>query len=527
MQKILVNGEWKAAQNPTGSFHASNPALKETLEQRVFPVSGWNDLEALIKAGRDAARELTRTEPETIARFLEDYAAEIEKREDALVEAANIETGLPREPRLKGIELPRTTDQLRQAAKAAREQSWRRPTIDTKSNIRSVHSALGGPVVVLGPNNFPYAYNGIAGGDFAAAIAAGNPVIAKSHPAHPYTTTLLAEAAVAALESSGMPKGSVQLFYHTTPELGEKLVAHKDVGAVAFTGGRASGLALKAAADRAGKPIYLEMSSVNPVFVMPGALRERCDDIAKELNGSCSLGAGQFCTKPGIAVVQSGKEADRFISKLTELTEATKPGTLLTERGPHEVDKTVKQLKDAGAALLVGGKIAKAEGYAYTPTLLLVSAERFLQVPERLQCEAFGAVCLVVVAEDPDQMRAVAECLEGNLTGSIYSDTEGSDESEYKAVEEALRGRVGRLLNDKMPTGVAVNAAMNHGGPYPATGHPGFTAVGFPTSVIRFSALHSYDNVRQHRLPRILQDKNPSGKLLRQIDGEWTTADVS
>ena len=439
---------------------------------------------------------------------------------------SHIETGLPVEPRLKSVELPRTTGQLRQAARAVREQDWCRATIDTASNIRSVHGPLGGPVIVFGPNNFPYAFNGVSGGDFAAAIAAGNPVIAKAHPAHPHTSTLLAEAAVAAMERSGMPKATVQMFFRAPPDLGKRLVSHPITGGAAFTGGRFGGTALKEAADAAGKPIYLEMSSVNPVVFLNGALRERGDSLAAELNGSCALGAGQFCTKPGLAIVQSGPESDAFLAKLTELTASTAPGTLLTPNSPKEVEDTVSTLQGAGAEVLAGGKIADVAAFAFEPTLLTVSGDRFLEKPEKLQSEAFGSVCLVVVANDLRQMQEIAASLEGNLTGSIYSDTKGSDDGDYDAIASVLRAKVGRLLNDKMPTGVAVSPAMNHGGPFPATGHPCFTAVGIPASIIRFSALHCYDAVRENRLPNILKNKNPTGSIVRFIDGSFTTDDI-
>ncbi len=527
LQPILVDGRWAQAVAPTGSFHAFDPSTREALADREYPVSAWGDLDAMLDAGKHAAAGMAHLPPETIARFLETYADAIEAKADALVEAAHRETGLPAEPRLRNVELPRTTHQLRQAARAARDGSWSRPTIDTAANIRSVHGPLGGPVLVLGPNNFPFAFNGIAGGDFAAAIAAGNPVIAKAHPAHPHTSALLAGAALDSANAAGLPPGAVQMFFRTDGELGLRLVADPRLGAAAFTGGRPAGMKLKVAADAVGKPIYLEMSSVNPVFVLPGALRERGDAIAAELHGSCAMGAGQFCTKPGVTVLRAGDGVDRFIAELQRLTAAATPGVLLSPQAPRDIATTVAGLQVAGAELLAGGAIAEdAQGFAFQPTLLRVSGERFLADPEALQSEAFGHVNLVVVADSCSQLLHVAEAMEGNLTGTIYSDTGGSDDAAYDTLVPILRVRVGRLLNDKMPTGVAVSAAMNHGGPFPATGHPVFTAVGFPASLVRFSALHSYDNVRQHRLPPSLRDRNPTGSLLRLVDGEWTTRDV-
>lgn len=526
MQQILRNGQWIDSARPAGAFHAHNPATREPLTERAFPISDWEELEALVDAGHEAAQALPEVPADQVARFLEAYAAAIEAETERLAAMGNLETGLPVKPRLAGGEIPRTVNQLRQAAAAARLGEWARPTIDTTTNIRSLHGPLGGPVVVFGPNNFPFAFNGISGGDFAAAVAAGNPVIAKAHPAHPGTTQLLGELAQLAAGETGMPNGTVQLFYDTAPELGLRLVSHPKVAAAGFTGSRRGGLALKASADASGTPIYVEMSSVNPVFVLPGALTERGAAIAAELHGSCALGAGQFCTKPGIIVVEAGEQADAFLAALEEAFRATPPGILLTAGGVEAVSATVRQLSGAGAKIVAGGRIAETPHYGFEPTLLMVSGEDFLAKPQALQSEAFGVVCLVVVARNFKEGLAVASALEGNLTGTIYSDTAGADDEAYAVLEKILRRKVGRLLNDKAPTGVAVCPAMNHGGPYPATGHPGFTAVGLPASIARFSALHCYDNVRPHRLPAALRDRNPTGRLLRLVDGEYTTRDI-
>ena len=273
LQPILLDGRWQPASEPIDQFRAINPATAAVIEDRSYPVSGWSDLAALLQAGRRAAATMATLSSERIADFLDTYATCLEQRAGALVEAAHIETGLPRKPRLAQVELPRTTGQLRQAAAAVREGSWRRATIDSAANIRSWLAPLGGPVVVIGPNNFPFAFNGVAGGDMAAAIAAGNPVIAKAHPGHPHTSMLLAEAALEAIQATQMPPATVQMFFHTSPELGLRLVSDPDTAAVAFTGSRAAGLALKAAADQAGRPIYLELSSLNPIFVLAGAVR--------------------------------------------------------------------------------------------------------------------------------------------------------------------------------------------------------------------------------------------------------------
>ncbi|HUY35292.1 MAG TPA: aldehyde dehydrogenase (NADP(+)) [Pirellulales bacterium] len=522
-QPILIDGRWRAAQ-AGGTFHAENPATGETLDE-TYPISDFADCEAALEAAQRAAAALGATPPETLAAFLEGYAQRIEARAVELCGTAHVETGYPVSPRLAEVELPRTAGQLRQAAAAAREGSWSLPTIDTKAGIRSYFAPLG-PVCVFGPNNFPFAFGGISGGDFAAAIAAGNPVIAKANSSHPATTRIFAEEAQSAADAAGLPPGTVQLIYRTRHADGERLVADPRVGATAYTGSRSAGLKLKAAADAAGKPIYLELSSVNPLVVLPGALEERAEKIADEFATSCLMGAGQFCTNPGLVVVLAGEATERFISAVGSRFTAAPAGTLLSKGVAGSLAHSVAELTAGGARAVVGGRPAGGSGYRYSNTLLRVDAERFLADPPRLQTEAFGNVSLLVVAHDAQQAGQVLEALEGNLTGCIYSDTRGADDRLYQELAPRLRRRVGRLLNDKMPTGVALSSAMNHGGPYPATGHPGFTAVGIPASLRRFAMLACYDNVRPHRLPPALQDKNPNGRMWRLIDAAWTQGNV-
>jgi NADP-dependent aldehyde dehydrogenase len=522
-QRVLIDGEWSDSAG-SKTFRAVNPRTREPLPEE-YPVSPWGEIDRALAAAEAAFLEVRTWPGERFADFLDAYAAGIERRADALVETAHTETALPKSPRLKDGELPRTTGQIRQAAEAARGGSWRRPIIDTQVNIRSMFGPLG-PVVVMGPNNFPFAFNSIAGGDFAAAVAAGNPVIAKGHPSHPATTRLFAEAAHEAAQATGMPPGFVQLIYRTSHEDGEKLVADRRIGASGFTGSRTAGLALKAAADRAGKPIYLEMSSINPVCVLPGALDERADDIADQFTGSCLMGTGQFCTNPGLVLLIAGAATERFIAAVADRFHKAPVGTLLAEGVLKSVGDGVDTLRGAGAEIVTGGEPGGSEGFSYRNTLLRTDGARFLKNPHAMQTEAFGNVSLFVVVKDVEQLAEVIGHLEGNLTGCVYSHTGGADDAAYERIEPVLRQRVGRLLNDKMPTGVAVTEAMNHGGPYPATGHPGFTAVGIPTSIQRFAMLQCYDNVREHRLPAALRNENPTGELLRLIDGRWTWHDI-
>lgn len=394
------------------------------------------------------------------------------------------------------------------------------PTIDTKLNIRSCYEPLG-PICVFGPNNFPFAFNSVAGGDFAAAIAAGNPVIAKANTSHPATTRMLAELALAAVEATGLPRASVQLIYRLSHEDGAKLVGDPRVGATGYTGSRHAGLALKGAADQAGKPIYLELSSVNPLVILPGALSERGQELVDEFAGSALMGTGQFCTNPGLVLLLAGPESDRFVTGVTEKYRTAPAGTLLSSGVCRSLSKAIETLTAAGAKLEVGGKAIEGR-CSVSNTLLTVSGKKFLSDPEIFQTEAFGNATLMVMAASLAEAVEVIKSLEGNLTGCVYSAKSGSDDAAYDALAPELTRRVGRLLNDKMPTGVAVSPAMNHGGPYPATGHPGFTAVGIPASLLRFAKLTCYDNVRQARLPKLLRDAAPTPDTWRSIDGQWT-----
>jgi NADP-dependent aldehyde dehydrogenase len=522
-RQILIAGQWRDA-NSTGTIHAENPATGEALAEE-YPISAWADCDAALDAAAGAAAAVRDMPREKIAQFLKAYAARIEAKSAELVAMANLETGLPKSPRLADVELPRTSGQLRQAADAAVEGSWALPTIDSKLNIRSCLAPIG-PVLVIGPNNFPFAFNGISGGDFASAIAAGNPVIAKAHPSHPGTTRLLAEEAMAALRETGLPPAMVQLLYHMSNADGLKMVADPRIGATAFTGSRRGGLALKAAADVAGKPIYLEMSSINPLLILPGAMAERGEKIAEEFAGSALMGTGQFCTNPGLTILFAGEATEKFIAVVKTRFESAPAGLLFSKGVLQSLTAGVGTLIAAGAQCLTGGKNAASPGYRFANTLLRVSGERFLAAPHDLQNEAFGNASLLVVVRDSAQVASILAHLEGNLTGSIYSDTRGSDDALYRDLAPRLRGRVGRLLNDKMPTGVAVSPAMNHGGPYPSTGHSGFTAVGIPASLRRFAMLECFDNVRPNRLPVLLADANPTGKTWRLIDGNWTQGNV-
>ena len=520
--KVLIAGDWRESRSQE-TFQAENPATAEVLPDE-YPISPWEDCDDALNAAVAAAGVMRRLPAERIGGFLQRFADRIEQRKDELVEMGSTETALPAAPRLADVELPRTVNQLRQAADAAQDGSWAAPTIDTATGIRSCFAPIG-PVCVFGPNNFPFAFGSSSGGDFAAAIAAGNPVIAKANSSHPGTTRIFAEEARLAAQDTDLPSGTVQLLYRMSHALGERLVADARLGATGYTGSRGAGLNLKAAADAAGRPIYLELSSVNPVVVLEGALAERSQDLAQEFTTSCLMGTGQFCTNPGLVILVDGERAGEFVSAVGQRFQDAPVGTLLSKGVQSGLRRNLESLREAGAELVVGDAAVTGQGYCHANTLLKVSGQQFLDSPLALQEEAFGNASLFVIAADLDQACAVVDRLEGNLTGCIYSSSSGEDDKDYDRIAAHLRPRVGRLLNDKMPTGVAVSPAMNHGGPYPATGHPGFTAVGIPASLRRFSMLECYDNVRPHRLPTCLHDTNSSGGW-RWVDGTWTQADV-
>ena len=518
-QPVLVDGQW-ITEDTSGAFSSKDPSTLEAIPLS-FPVSSWSTCDRVLEAAHRAFQISRNLEPAKIAAFLEDYASRIHEDREELVAIAHRETALPKSPRLMDVELPRTVNQLKVAAQAVRDQSWQMPIIDRKANIRSCYIPLG-PVAVFGPNNFPFAFNGISGGDFAAAIAAGNPVIAKANSSHPATSQRFGQLVAKSMQATGMPSGLVQLIYRTSHEDGERLVADPRLGAVGYTGARGAGLQLKAVADRVGKPFYAELSSVNPVVILPGALDQRGDSLVDEYVTSGLMGAGQFCTNPGLLLMVQGPKTDAFIQGVVSKYTQTPAGTLLSESVEKSLVKSLSVLTDAGAQCLTGGSKLLGSRCAVANTVLRITGGQFLKDPHVFQTEAFGNAVLIAVCDSIEQIVRVIESLEGNLTGCIYSDTQGSDDGHYPHVADALQHRVGRLLNDKMPTGVAVSPAMNHGGPYPATSHPGFTAVGIPASMLRFAKLTCYDAVRQSRLPSVLRDTNPTGKTYRCIDGVWT-----
>jgi len=330
-----------------------------------------------------------------------------------------------------------------------------------------------------------------------------------------------------AVEELDMPRGMIQLIYRTSHEDGLKMVSDIRVGATGYTGSRHAGLKLYEAASKSGKPFYAELSSVNPVVILPGALSERRVKLVDEYVGSGLAAVGQMCTSPGLVLMIDSPDARAFVDEVAEKYKLAPAGTLLSKAVQQSLHQSIYALRDSGATIRTGGELISGDRCALTNTILQATGNQFLDSPERFQTEAFGNAALIVLCADLNQLHRVLAALEGNLTGSIYSHTGNDDDDAYDVISKTLISKVGRFLNDKMPTGVAVTAAMNHGGPYPATSHPGFTAVGIPGSLLRFAKLTSYDAVRHNRLPKLLRNQNATTKTWRNVDGQWSTSDVS
>lgn len=519
MQDILVGGRWRAAE-ASETFRAFDPTTGRDRDE-VWPVSGWRDVDAALEAATATAAELGRLPDAARGAFLEAYAARLEADRDALVAIAHAETGLAVTPRLRAVEFSRMLDQLRQAAAAARAGTWRMAMLDTARNIRSAAFGLG-PVVVFPPANFPLAYGGLTGGDFAAAIAGGNPVIAKAHPGCPGVSFRAARAAVEALREARLPASTVQLLHGISPADGLRLVADPRVGATAFTGSEQAGRALFAAASAAGRVIWVEMGSINPVVILPGALAERGAAIAGELVESVTGSAGQFCTKPGLVFFVADESGRAFTADVADRMAAIGPQVLLSPGGRTRLERSLAELGTAGARTIVaGGGRDAAAACSRAPTLLEIDAASFLTRPEAFLVEAFGNATLLVRCADVTQLVRASAHARGSLGASLYAARDGRDDALWSMVADVLVARAGRVVENRMPTGLAVTPPMQHGGPWPSAAPPFFSAVGLPFSILRFARRICFDGWTESRLPECLRDAQPPGRPWRFIDHEW------
>ncbi len=504
------------------TFVVSSPAGSSQLEGK-FHLAQPMDCDEAIAAAEGAAGPFARTTGAQRGAFLERIAEEILALGDALIERAAAETALPF-ARLTG-ERGRTVGQLRLFAAAARDGSWVDARIDRalpdrqplpRPDLRRMKLPLG-PVAVFGSSNFPLAFS-VAGGDTASALCTGNPVIVKAHRGHPGTSELVAAAIRRAVDACGVPPGVFSMLHGEGSVIGVQLVKDPRVKAVGFTGSRAGGRALLAAAAARPDPIpvFAEMSSCNPVFVLPGALAAGSAAIAEGFRNSMTLGVGQFCTKPGILVAVEGADLARFRGELAAAVAAAQPAPMLTAEILREFDAHREGLLGvSGVRVLARADTAADAGHSQAAAIVAeTDTETFLLQPQCLE-EVFGPCSLLVAVQNLVELRTVARRLDGQLTATIHG-TE-SDLEEAADLFELLAERAGRLVINGYPTGVEVCHAMQHGGPSPATSDSRFTSVG-SAALERFIRPVCLQDVPDRFLPPALQDANPLG-LERIVEG--------
>ncbi|MFM8709199.1 MAG: aldehyde dehydrogenase (NADP(+)) [Planctomycetia bacterium] len=511
------------------SFAAASPLDGRELPGR-FCFASIEDAAAAMQAAADAADPLAGTTGEARALLLERIAAEIMALGDALVERAGLETALPA-ARLTG-ERARTVNQLKLFAALARDGGWVEARIDPaqadrqplpRPDLRRMKRPLG-PVVVFGSSNFPLAFS-VAGGDTASALCTGNPVVVKAHRAHPGTSELVAGAIQRAVEACGLPAGTFSMLHGEGGVIGTALVTHPAARAVGFTGSRAAGRALcDAAAARPDPiPVFAEMSSLNPVFLLPGALAARGAEIAKGFVTSMTLGVGQFCTKPGLVFAVAGADLQRFKAAVAEAITAATPGSMLSA----DIRTAFEHGRDAvcnAPATAVIARSATAADPLKTQAAGIVAetdADTFLAHPA-LSEEVFGPFSLVVAVPALDRLTTIARRLEGQLTATLHGTPE--ELAAATGLLEILATKAGRVIVNGFPTGVEVCHAMQHGGPWPATSDVRFTSVG-SAALERFVRPVCYQDVPDTLLPPALKNANPLG-IDRLIDGVRSKAPV-
>jgi len=514
------------AQRGSGrAFTATNPAGATALEPEFNEALG-PDVDAALTAGAAAFEAFRALPGDRRAALLEAIGEGIVALGDELIRRAGEETGLGHD-RLVG-ERARTVNQLKLFARVARDGSWVDARIDRpdpnrtplpKPDLRRMLIPLG-PVAVFGSSNFPLAFS-VAGGDTASALATGNPVVFKAHRGHPGTSELVAGAINQAVASNGLPGGVFSMLHGGGRTIGVALVKHPLTRAVGFTGSRVAGRALFDVASARPEPIpvFAEMSSLNPLFILPGALKERATQLAEGVKNSVTLGTGQFCTKPGLVLVQDGPGLEAFRAELARQFSAAAPGTMLHQEICNAYQKGLRTAVAIPGVSLVGrsGSPVTAAQTHGEPTLLATTAHNFLSQPA-LANEVFGPFTLLIVAKSLDEMVAVTKSLEGQLTAGIHATD--ADLAQAGALLPLLEQKAGRLLFNGFPTGVEVCHAMQHGGPYPATTDVRFTSVG-AAALQRFVRPACYQNVPETLLPDALKSVNPL-KLWRLVDGRLT-----
>lgn len=499
------------------TFHAQNPVTSEPLSPAYYSATR-EELDEAVSAAAEAFTSYSQLPGKARAAFLRRAADALDAQKQALAERAHLETALPM-PRLLG-EVGRTSNQLRLFASVLEEGSWVQARIDPalpdrkplpRVDIRSMLRPLG-PVAVFGASNFPLAFS-VAGGDTASALAAGCPVIVKAHPAHPGTSELVAELLTAAAAAENLHPGVFTMLYDAGIDIGSALVQHPLIKAVAFTGSLHAGRALMdlAAARPQPIPCFTEMSSGNPVFILPNYLRKNPEELAKNLFGSFTLGAGQFCTKPGIVLVPQAPETDSFLRELKSLVEQSQPFTLLTAGIAQTYSRATATRSGQIELTATAVTPESAGGFLANAKIFTASADDFLYEPFRgssdpsLSDEIFGPNTLLVTGDGYD-FNTLARGLDGHLTATVLGDEE--DLLAHRELLQILEQKAGRLIINGYPTGVEVTHAMVHGGPYPSTSDPRFTSVG-TQAIYRFAKPVCYQNFPQALLPPELQDTNP------------------
>ncbi|MDB6093146.1 MAG: aldH [Verrucomicrobia bacterium] len=503
------------------TFQGFDPARGVAIEPD-FHGANAAEIERAVQLAAAAAPAWARLPGAARHKFMRVIADKLEANSAVLAERASRETGLP--PARCTGEITRTAGQLRLYGSAAERGDWLDARIETadparkplpKPDHRSMLRAIG-PVVVFGSSNFPFAYS-VAGGDTASAFAAGCPVIVKAHPAHPGTGELVGLLIVEAVKECGLPEGTFSLLFDAGFEVGQALVKHPLVKAVGFTGSLRGGRALVdlAAARPEPIPVYAEMGSTNPVFILPGALPEKSAMIVEGLHASATVGVGQFCTNPGIVVLERSPAAEAFLKTLAAKLAATSSGAMLTKGIKQAFSRgTGARAKAAGVKVIA--QAPEGDGAAAAPIWFETDAGNFMR-DHALSEEIFGPSAIVAWCRDRAEMHDVARHLEGTLTATLHlgaSDGAGAGE-----LIEILAAKAGRLIMNGYPTGLEVSDAIVHSGPYPATSDGGrSTSVG-TRALNRWARWVCYQNFPDDLLPPELQEKNPLG-LRRLVNGE-------
>ena len=510
------------------TFKTFNP--QENKENDVvFTEASSAEIEIAAALASEAFKVFQHISGAQKSEFLNQIAHEIEALGDELIKMYCLESGLPEGRAIS--ERGRTVFQLRTFANLVKEGSWVEATIDTadpnrqpipKVDIRKMSIPIG-PVVVFGASNFPLAYS-TAGGDTAAAFAAGCPVIVKSHPMHAGTGELVASAIINAAEKTGMPNGVFSNLNSSGIEVGVALVKHPKVKAVGFTGSVGGGRALYNLASKRPEPIpvFAEMGSINPVIILPEAAKNKGTEWAKKYAGSITLSSGQFCTNPGLILGIKGADLTNFIQKLSEEIIKIEPACMLHPNiiGAYETKKSAMQ-KQAGLQTAASFSDEIPANYG-RQAITTVEGATFLQ-NTALHQEVFGPFSMVVQCENALQLSAIIANLEGQLTGTVLAENE--ELKNYEKVINALQNRVGRIIFNGVPTGVEVCAAMVHGGPYPASTDSRFTAVGI-NSIKRWVRPFSFQSWPNSSLPDELKNENPLG-ISRIVDGKSTIEPIA